>query len=260
MISPLSLLDAEPVWKWGSSNATRFASQITNYLGVVSQTKREPRMSGMVEGEQRATTFATLCRALKRKNRLPLHIQQQLEKLPFWDWAPQTNKVQTHIHRVHDFVTAHNRLPSPTNDGLAGNSLAILRCTHRRRRMSDEVRQACERISCWKWSQTKVGIFERHIQDIIQFIITNGHEPSTLGGPEEARLARPLQKARHKHRYNKLSPSRVLLCETIPGFKWDPDGVEARNRRQQALKQKETKHGKTKKRLPSPNQGPKGRS
>jgi hypothetical protein len=105
---------------------------------------------------------------------------------------------------------------------------------------------------------------ERSIQaakEIKGFVLLNGYFPaSNVKTYPERRLGQRWSRFKHRKRIGKISTECFRILNSISGVSWYSEAHEARDKRQQALKQKETKHGKNPKRLPSPNQSPKGRS
>jgi hypothetical protein len=255
MTTPLDLLNAEPVWSWGVHPESKFNRQVLNYLRSVAQLRRAPRKSDPSTEAKQANSFMVDLRCQKRANTLPISRCQHLENLPFWTWEPRTEIWESRIHRVRDFVLRHGRLPPST---CASRDTTRILEAYRKGTLAQRYIEACNDIPYWVWPPLRSSIFSSRIYKIRHFVSTKGYEPAVLrSDPEEAVLGRTLSKARYLYRMDKLPADRVLLCETIPGFTWDPDPIQSRSKRQRALNQRKTKHEK--KRLPSPNQSPKGR-
>lgn len=239
MTTPLDLLDAEPVWSWSTALATRFNEQIANYLSVVTRLKRVPSRTDRTEGSKSAARFVIWSRQLYKQNKLPLYRVRRLEGLPFWVWGPRDYVMSTRVQRVRAFVLKHGRLPNSIREN---RDALDLKAAYRKGTLVQAHIDACNSIPGWRWPTTRSSLFGIRIAAIVQFVHNKGYEPTAPSTDHgESLLGKTLSKARHMYRNGRLATDRVLLCETIPGFVWEPDPIENRLKRQQGINQKENK-------------------
>jgi hypothetical protein len=261
MITPLAMLDAEPVWKWGYS-CLPFEESMALYLEVVTTLKGLPAYTTKNDKERRAISFMYSSRRHYKAGRLSRVRIQQLEWLPYWTWTPQDDAWYQTLAEIKTFIHQHGRDPSTMNPTEIPLCLKMtrLRQNIRTKRLSKEQLNTCKTIP----SLHALPLTERAIRaakEIKAFVHLNQYFPSSyVKTNPEHRLGLRWVRFKSQKRRGKISTECFRILNSIPGVSWYGNAREARDKRQQALKQKETKHGKNPKRLPSPNQSPKGRS
>lgn len=143
------------------------------------------------------------------------------------------------VARVRAFVDKHNRLPKRVlksqdiEEMIADGGKMRLRDYYQKNQLTPDLIALCESIPGWQWV-TKAGMlgggqgFEADWEKCRAFYEMHDEWPAASAkAPEEMRLGKWFEKARHAHRTGKYSAERIALLEAYPYYTCPADSAAA---------------------------------
>jgi hypothetical protein len=170
-----------------------------------------------------------------KKGRLPIERIASLEALPSWYWYPRQAEFREGLTKLMDYVTKHG--DSKVLQGYVdatgfplGSWVGTRRLEYRKSTLSDERIAALEAIPGWSWNALE-ELFQEGLQSLREFVAKEGHARVRRDYVDERgfQLGGWVGRRRSQYANGKLSPERIALLESFPGWVWDTneDGFQA---------------------------------
>jgi superfamily II DNA or RNA helicase len=172
-------------------------------------------------------------RARYHAGELPASWIQRLEALPGWTWTPQEDHGAQMLAELERYVATHGSVPSPC---LPKPSRALSEWLPRQRgrqqrgTLPAEMATRLAALPGWEWD---VGLAEvRRNVDRLRPLEGRFYRwwlPREYETPDGERLGRWVEEQRRRYRAQRLSPEKIALLESLPGWSWKDGEAFARH-------------------------------
>jgi len=179
---------------------------------------------------------------------------KMLGELPVFEprlmWEPISGRIwEENLEQVKSFMEKDDRLPVLYSKDPAEKRLGVWRATQKvafkRGKMTPERIKALESIPGWEWESDFDDRWQENLEKVRVFQKKHGRLPSEESkDPEEKRLGRwnGSQRRARKGNGGRMTPERVAVLESIPGWGWSLDDRWQKNLEEVRAFQK--KHGR----------------
>jgi hypothetical protein len=174
--------------------------------------------------------WASVQRGFYTKGTLSEDRQERLESLPGWVWDVLTDRWETWMRLMHQFVAEHGHanVPDPyvVGDHNLRSWVATQRSLYKRGELPDERVRELGALPGWVWDILEDN-WNRHYEGLRKFAERRGHAraPQRYVG-DGLRLGQWVAVQRASR--DDMSSERKAMLEALPGWSWNPltDGWE----------------------------------
>ncbi len=223
----IAVLGSLPGWMW-NPHADKFADGLRHLRAFMEREGHTKVPWDYVETGCRLGIFVGTQRASYRAGKLSPERIAALESLPGWTWGvPQVDAFETGLRHLRVFVQREGHTDVPWGFVEGGYNLGKFvgnqRKSYRAGKLPQDRIAVLGSLPGWTWGVPLGDKFEDGLRHLRVFAEREGHT-IVLARHIEAdgfNLGRFVNTQRTNYRAKKLSPERIAVLGSLPGWTWD---------------------------------------
>jgi uncharacterized Fe-S cluster-containing protein len=213
-------------WFWSSEEIKVFKTFDENYEELkqwIDTNNKIPSYGSKNEIEKNLGSVCSVLRTRMKKGQLSDEQVKKLGKINKWYWEME-DSFNEHYDDLKQWVETNNKMPRMKTEDTIEKSLGIF-CSHQRQnrkknKLSDEQIKKLGEIDGWYWEVE--GSFDRHYDDLKQWVETNDTIPNTKSVDTiEKNLGTFCANQRQNKKKGKLTDDEIQKLEKIDGWFWE---------------------------------------